>query len=227
MAQVAAKRNWFAISMTAIAVVLVAVVAFVVIMMNSAASSPGTAPQSSIVNADNGQITVGTGEGQNELITYVDFMCPACGQFEASYGEQIQTLAKDGKLKLRVVPVGLLDGTSQGTQYSTRSANAMYCVAQDSTEKSMDFFNALFDKQPSEGTPGLSDKELNDIALSVGAKDITSCQEERPFGKFVAFQTKNMPRDSANRRLTPTVVWDGEYIQQSELAVRLAAIDAK
>ena len=61
--------------------------------------------------------------------TYVDFMCPVCNQFEQAYGEAIQGLVDDGTITLNIHPISILDRASQGTEYSTRAANAMYCVA--------------------------------------------------------------------------------------------------
>ena len=61
--------------------------------------------------------------------TYIDFMCPVCNQFEQLYGPTIQGLVDDGTITLGIHPIAILDRQSQGTEYSTRAANAMYCVA--------------------------------------------------------------------------------------------------
>ena len=78
---------------------------------------------------------IAVGDGENTLDTYIDFMCPVCNQFEQAYGETIQSLVDDGTITLNIHPISILDRESQGTEYSTRAANAMYCVAAaDGTE---------------------------------------------------------------------------------------------
>ena len=56
-------------------------------------------------------------------------MCPVCNQFEQLYGPEIQNLVDDGTITLGIHPIAILDRLSQGTEFSTRAANAMYCVA--------------------------------------------------------------------------------------------------
>ncbi len=79
------------------------------------------------INAETGAIEVGNGD--QTMDTYIDFMCPVCNQFEQLYGEAIDDLVDDGTITLNIHPISILDRASQGTEYSTRAANAMYCVA--------------------------------------------------------------------------------------------------
>ena len=124
----ARKTNWFAIWVSAAVVVVIVAVGGIVWWSNSQSTSPGTAPESSAINAETGAIAVG--EGQNTVDTYVDFMCPICGNFEQVYGETLDELSADGTITLNLHPISILDSRSQGTAFSPRSANAAYCVAE-------------------------------------------------------------------------------------------------
>ena len=88
--------------------------------------------------------------------TYIDFMCPVCNQFEQLYGEAIDGLVDDGTITLNIHPISILDRASQGTEYSTRAANAMYCVAAADADASVPFMQAMFANQPAEGSTGLT-----------------------------------------------------------------------
>ncbi len=81
-------------------------------------------------------------------------MCPVCNQFEQLYGPDIQKLVDDGTITLGIHPIAILDRQSQGTEFSTRAANAMYCVAVADGEAAVPFMEAMFANQPEEGTPG-------------------------------------------------------------------------
>ena len=153
MAATARKVNWFAIWMSiAVVVVLVAVAVLVVTLNNPSADDPGEVPQAANVDFETGAIVVG--EGENTLDTYIDFMCPVCNQFEQLYGPDIQTLVDDGTITLGIHPISILDGQSQGTGYSTRAANAMYCVAVADGEAAVPFMQAMYENQPAGGDDG-------------------------------------------------------------------------
>ena len=64
------------------------------------------------------------------VTTYVDYMCPACNQFETENAALLDDLREKGEVKVEYVPIAILDRFSQGTRYSTRSAGAAYCVAE-------------------------------------------------------------------------------------------------
>ncbi len=152
------KMNWFAIWISAGVVVALVLVAVLVVSMNNAQSGPGTAPEASNINAETGAIAVG--DGSNDLATYIDFMCPICGDFEELYGPTIEGLVDDGSITLNIHPISILDRASQGTKFSTRAANAMYCVAVADADASLPFMKAMFDNQPAEGTSGLTDEQI-------------------------------------------------------------------
>ncbi|MDU0366356.1 thioredoxin domain-containing protein [Microbacterium sp. KSW4-17] len=218
MAAVRKSTNWFAIGITAAVVVVVLVVGGVVWFANSQATSPGTLPQSSAVNTETGAISVGAGE--KTVDTYVDFMCPICNQFEQSYGPTLDQLVADNEITLNVHPISILDRASQGTQYSTRSANAAYCVAVDDASNIPAFVKAMYAQQPTENTSGLDNAALASIATSAGASDaVTSCIDDGTYSKFVTAMTQKTPVQPGQSGIaTPTIAVDGTVLSnQSDL----------
>ncbi|MDZ5145776.1 DsbA family protein [Microbacterium testaceum] len=216
MAAARKTTNWFAIGVTAAALVVVLIVGGVVWFANSQATSPGTLPQASAVNTETGAISVGT--GQKTVDTYVDFMCPICNQFEQSYGPTLDQLAESGEITLNVHPIAILDSRSQGTQYSTRSANAAYCVAVDNSANIPAFVKALYAQQPTENTAGLDNETLAKIATASGASSgVASCITDGTYAKFVTAMTEKTPlQPGSSRPATPTIVVDGKTLNNQQ-----------
>lgn len=216
MAAAAGRQNWFAIWVSVAVVAVVAVVIALVVWMNSAATDPGTPPSGSGIDQSTGAIVVGNGE--QTLDTYVDFMCPVCNQFEQAFGEEILDLVNDGTITLNIHPIAILDRASQGTKFSTRAANAMYCVAEADPDAAVPFMQAMYAKQPEEGSSGLTDAEILDIAKSVGVTGIDACVTEGTYTSFVAAMTEKTPIQPGQQRIsTPTIAVNGEALSNSSL----------
>jgi protein-disulfide isomerase len=212
MAAAAGKRtNWFAIWISVVVVAVLVVAAVAVVWINNSASSAGPAPESDIVNAETGAISVG--EGEDVVATYIDFMCPICNQFEQIYGPTLQDLVDDGSITLEYHPVAILDRYSQGTEFSTRAANALYCVAESAPDAVTPFVASMYENQPAEGTAGLTDEQIIEIAVDAGAEDAAACITDRTYDRFVAAMTGDMPADENGGRGTPTVTVNGERIE--------------
>jgi protein-disulfide isomerase len=212
MAAAAGKRtNWFAIWISVVVVAVLVVAAVAVVWINNSASSAGPAPESDIVNAETGAISVG--EGEDVVATYIDFMCPICNQFEQIYGPTLQDLVDDGSITLEYHPVAILDRYSQGTEFSTRAANALYCVAESAPDAVTPFVASMYENQPAEGTAGLTDEQIIGIAVDAGAEDVAACITDRTYDRFVAAMTGDMPADENGGRGTPTVTVNGERIE--------------
>jgi protein-disulfide isomerase len=212
MSAVRKSTNWFALGVTAAAVVIVLVIGGVVWFANSQANSPGTVPESSAVDPDTGAIAVGSGE--QTVDTYVDFMCPVCNSFEQAYGPTLQQLADDGTITLNIHPIAILDRQSQGTAFSTRAANAAYCVAVDDPANVTAFVKAMYAQQPSEGTAGLDDAAIATIAKNAGASDaVTSCISDGTYSRFVAAVTEKTPLQAGVSSIsTPTIAINGTVL---------------
>lgn len=142
-----------------------------------------------------------------KVVLYIDFICPVCKNFEATYNETLTKLRDAGKITVEYRAMGFLDSRST-TNYSSRAANAAACVVNESPEKYSDYVNALFDKQPAEGSAGLSDDELKKMATEVGAKSIDKCVEEKTYRPWVKYTTQEAAVLGVTG--TPTVLVDGK-----------------
>lgn len=205
MATAKANTNWFAIGISIAVVVILVVLVALVVFLNNQATAPGVAPKSDIVNEETGAVSFGSGE--DEVDTFVDFMCPACNAFEGQFGERLQTAAANDEITLNIHPISILDRLSQNTQFSTRAAGAAYCVADAAPDAFLDYFNLLFERQPAENSPGLSDDELAALAEEVGAGAAADCIADGTYMDFVGDQTE--AHDIGG---TPTVEINGERI---------------
>ncbi len=220
MAQ-ARKVNWFAIWVTLGVVVALVVVTVIVVTVNIASTpkplpTEVNTPSASNIDAETGAILVG--DGENQLGTYLDFMCPVCNQFEQIYGPEISTMVDEGAITLAIHPISILDSKSLGTQYSTRSANAAYCVAVEDADASLPFLQAMFENQPAEGSKGLTNTEILDIAAGVGVTGIDACVNDGTYAGYVTAMTPETPvQPGAQGISTPTVTVNGEVIANSTL----------
>ncbi|MFC9336367.1 DsbA family protein [Arthrobacter sp. NPDC057009] len=142
-----------------------------------------------------------------KVVLYIDFICPVCKNFEATYNETLTKLRDEGKVTVEYRALGFLDSRST-TNYSSRAANAAACVVNESPEKYSAFVDALFDKQPAEGGAGLSDDELKKLATEVGAKSIDSCVENKTYRPWVKYTTQEAAAIGVTG--TPTVIVDGK-----------------
>lgn len=218
MAEGPRKVNWFAIWVSVGVVVALVLVAVLVVALNNQSSDPqpGQTPSAANIDVETGAILVG--DGEDRLDTYIDFMCPVCNQFEQVYGEEIAGLVDDGTITLGIHPISILDNRSQGTEFSTRAANAMYCVASTDADAALPFMNAMFANQPSEGTPGLSEDEILQVAEGVGVTGIESCVNDGQYADYVTAITRDTPTQPGAQGIgTPTIAVNGEVISNSTL----------
>lgn len=217
------SANWFAVVIATIAVAAVVGVGALVVVLNNRATAPGVAPEGAIINSETGAISFGS--GSSTVATYVDFMCPACGSFEANFGEALNTAAESDEITLQVHPIAILDHQSQGTSFSSRAASALYCVATEAPDAALEFQMQMFVNQPSQGSAGLSNAQITAIAESVGAGAAASCIDDGTYMKFVQDRTPETPPDPETMRITtPTVVIDDERIPGNEVGARLAQL---
>jgi protein-disulfide isomerase len=149
---------------------------------------------------------------------YVDYLCPYCGQFETANMANLQSWLTQGAITLEIHPVAILDSSSAGSEYSSRAANAAACVADEDPDRFLAVHEALFAKQPAEGTTGLSDDELRELVTGAGVTDddVLACITSGEFRPWVAAATERATTGAlANSSLaklssTPTVLVNGE-----------------
>lgn len=153
-----------------------------------------------------------------DIKLYVDYLCPNCAAFETKNGPQLRAWLKTGAATVEIHPIAVLTTKSAGTQYSLRAANAAACVAEFSPDHFFDFNDALFADQPKEGTPGLTDQQIEARATRVGVTEMTQisrCIDERRFRSWVQAATTralNGPIPGADIKTiagTPTIIVNG------------------
>jgi protein-disulfide isomerase len=154
-----------------------------------------------------------------DIRVYVDYMCPVCGAFEAANAAQIKKLVESGVATLEIHPIAILDRLSMGTQYSTRAANALACVANYSPDSAFDYSAALFENQPKESTEGLTNNQLIDLAKKVKVAkqgSVAKCINTTKFKNWVTAATGRAasgPIPNADIDIvdsTPTVLVNGQ-----------------
>jgi protein-disulfide isomerase len=150
-------------------------------------------------------------EGLLNIVTYVDFTCPICKQFEDAYSASIQQLVAEGTATLEVHPIAILDHQFTAREVSTRANNVAACVANYAPESFLDVMSAMYANQPTEGTAGMSNSALIDVVKGAGLDDddVTECISGESFTPWVQAATAR-----SGVRGTPTVVingtvWDG------------------
>lgn len=204
-----------------VVVALIAAVIIGIVVQNTKPAGPGPANMASdgivlTAGEDGGIVAVETpalaageaptptvpdesGEVAN-IVMYIDYLCPFCGQFEATNSDSIRTMVESGAATVEVHPIAILTNKSAGTQYSLRAANAAACVADSSPESFFDFNAILFENQPEEGSTGLTDDELKALAEEVGVSNgstIDTCIDDVQFRSWV--------QEATNRALTEPV----------------------
>jgi protein-disulfide isomerase len=222
-----------------VAVLAVAALVVTLIMQNTKPEGPGPENMASdgiVLTGVDGAITVvetpalaegatpeatvhdESGEVAN-IVTYIDYLCPFCGQFETTNSESIRTMVESGAATLEVHPVAILTNKSAGTQYSLRAANAAACVAENSPEAFLDFNQLLFQNQPEEGSTGLTNDELKEFVEQSGAgslSKIDTCIDDSQFKAWVQAATNRaLTEPVPNSDLesitgTPTVLVNGK-----------------
>ncbi|TXK19722.1 thioredoxin domain-containing protein [Homoserinibacter sp. GY 40078] len=145
-------------------------------------------------------------EGVLNIVTLVDFSCPACKAFEETYSESIQSLVADGSATLEVHPVAILDRLFLGSEYSTRSNNVAACVAEYQPESFLDVMAAMYANQPDEQTTGLTNAEIVSVVEGAGVTndDVTQCITDETFTPWVTTATSR-----SGVQGTPTVIVNG------------------
>jgi len=160
--------------------------------------------------------------GVTNIVLYEDYLCPACKAFDDANGATLEKLVNTGAATLEVHPIGMLWQKSAGTEYSRRSAAAAACVANFSPNSFWAVNQALYANQPQEGTPGLTDAQLQQLAASVNPSnqaDIDSCIKNKtfvPWVKGITDTALNGPMTAAAKAAgetsvgTPTVIVNGQ-----------------
>ncbi len=146
---------------------------------------------------------------------YLDYQCPFCAGFEAANNAQITDWVKQGTATVEIHPISFLDGNSLN-QYSSRAANAAYCVAEKSPNTFYEYNAFLFANQPAEGSAGPDNNALYEDAANLHAENlpaIKTCIDSNAYGKWIGDNTtsligsdKTIPETEYQLKGTPFVL---------------------
>jgi len=127
----------------------------------------------------------------NHIVIYQDYQCPICKLFEDPNSAQMRTWADKGLAVIEYHPISFLDGQSLNN-YSSRAANAAFCVANSQPNKFFDVNNALYANQPQENTSGPTDSQIKDTLKSAGvviSSEINQCIDQKRYSNFIGNKT--------------------------------------
>ena len=201
----AAKRKEQLTRAGLIAGVLVLIVGGYFLITSLGSDKPTTPPEGATASFG---LRVGEDDAPKEVVVYEDFLCPFCGQLEATVGDRLDAAVEAGDVRVEYRPLPVLEGIDD---YSPRSANAFAVVLDASgPEVAKTFHDLLFDNQPSEKGPFPSDDDLVDLAVEAGATEA----DVRPGIEDMAFEgwvdAAGEAASKAKVKSTPTVLIDGE-----------------
>jgi protein-disulfide isomerase len=162
------KRN-LAIQIGLTSIVVIFAVALVLYIVMSGDKKPVSGETKSVRVASSDVIKKeGSSDPKVVLSLYEDFLCPHCGVFEQQFGPTVRKLISSGAVAADYYMVAILD--RQGNGYSSRAANAAYCVADENKDAFQRFHDALFQQQPGEGAAAYPDNaRLIEVARQAGA----------------------------------------------------------
>ena len=130
-------------------------------------------------------------KASNRIVIYQDYQCPICKLFEEPNTTQIRTWVNSGLATIEYHSISFLDGASLNG-YSSRAANAAFCVANSQPEKYFDANTLLYATQPDENTAGPSDSDLKDTLKAAGVEitsEISECVDQKRYGKYIEKKT--------------------------------------
>lgn len=215
------KRDMFIkIGLTAI----VAIFALGVVLYSMKLGKDNGAGDTQAVRVTSGALVKkdGTDEPKAVLSIYEDFQCPHCRDFEKTFGPTVAKLVDSGAAAVDYYMVSILNRTNDG--YSSRAANAAYCVADENKEAFVRFHSALFAQQPQEGSgSGPDNARLTEIARQAGVTGgVPECISKGRYEKM----SKGLAAAS-NITATPTLRLNGQDINPAtpdELLAKVRSI---
>ncbi|HET7723970.1 MAG TPA: thioredoxin domain-containing protein [Propionibacteriaceae bacterium] len=153
-------------------------------------------------------LAIGSESAPVTVDIYQDFMCPYCGQFERAQSTDLKAMVDAGQVKVVFHLMNFLDSSSSGTKYSTRAADAFATVAKQQPSAALAFDSALYAQQPAEGSGGLTDAQIADLARSAGVSDgVIATFANKPNLDFV--NKSNQAAFADGITSTPTVKING------------------
>jgi protein-disulfide isomerase len=166
-------------------------------------------------------VTIGDGPVQIDL--YIDYMCPACKQFEDTYAADLQRWVDEGSVMINYHPIAILNRMSQGTDYSTRAGAAAVCAADTGPQAYLDYTLALYAAQPAENTRGLDDDELKRIGTETGLDaEWEACVDDETYRGWIDEGTTSASTEQGVTG-TPTAMVGGQLVDSATFAESVEA----
>ncbi|NUT47786.1 MAG: thioredoxin domain-containing protein [Saccharothrix sp.] len=158
-----------------------------------------------------GVVVVGKDGAKATIDLYEDFLCPACGNFKKTYGDQIKREIEAGTLKVRYHALPFLNKYSSPEGYSRDSSNAALCAADQG--EFWEYHEALFLRQPEEGGPGYTKEELVKLGTDLGISGdaFKQCVESGAHEKDAQAELDAV-KATGDFGGTPTVMKDGQVL---------------
>jgi protein-disulfide isomerase len=155
---------------------------------------------------------------------YLDYLCPICKRFETDAQSTLDSLAAQKKVTLTYHPIAILDDRTNPAGYSTQAGAAAGCASDGG--KFLEYTKALYAQQPGEGSAGLTNDQLIQIAKSIGLTDpsfapsFAQCVNGGKYKSWMAHNTDSAAGKNING--TPTVLVNGKPVQASADAIKAA-----
>jgi len=200
------------IPIAATAFVVLLLVGVVYWALNNKKANPGAGDNvrvtsSKVVNQP------GTSNPKAVVTFYEDFLCPACGNFERTFGPTVSKLIDIGAIAADYRMVSILD-SQKNQNYSSRAGAAALCVADESVDAFRRFHTALYSDriQPDErGTSFPDNAKLIELAREAGVVGkVPDCINS---GKYLS----KVSGESAAEHIsaTPTIKINGDEYDPS------------
>ena len=168
-------------------VVAIAVAAFVLWPAGDDENSANGGATPTAANEDHGIVI---GGGPVEVDIWLDFGCPPCKTFDQANSEKIMQLSATNRIKVVYHPLNFLD-QNFSDEYSTRAASAAVCAADEGQFEA--YAGYLFDNQPAEGGPGLTEEQLVSGGTGLGLGDaFTTCVHDVRYEAWIDAGTAAM-----------------------------------
>lgn len=210
----------------AIVLGVIALIVAVAVAVQASRDTTGTAATPPAGAVDTYGIPLGAADAPVTIEIYEDFMCPFCGQFETAAGDIVKEYAESGDVQVQYKVIAFLDSASDGSNYSTRAVNAVAVVLEEAgPEATIEIHDLLFANQPEEGTKGLDDQQLIDLAVQAGAseKDVAEPITNLRFEQWVKNATDDFSKQGHTS--SPTVIVDGEQVDFETIDNLLAGME--
>lgn len=189
-------------------VVILAVGLFFYIINSHHKKTGATGPGDTVRVTSSKLVTQPGSSNPKAVVTfYEDFLCPACGNFERTFGPTVSKLIDIGAVAADYSMVSILD-SAKNQNYPSRAGAAAHCVADENLDAFRRFHAALYstDVQPSETGKTFPDNaRLIELAREAGVVGkVPDCINS---GKYLAAVTTEAATAKINA--TPTVKING------------------